>query len=51
MGNGVYKFHAGGFKLDPNNNLTVLFCLLKEHIAIIRTSSKTNCFNLSKLDY
>ena len=51
MGNGVYKFHAGGFKLDSNDNVKVLFCLLKEHIAIIRTSSKTNCFNLSKLDY
>ena len=40
MDNGVCKFHAGGFKLDSNNNLKVLFCLLKEHIAILRTSSE-----------
>ena len=40
MGNEVYKFHAGGFKLDSNNNVKVLFRLLKKHIAIIRTSSK-----------
>ena len=44
MGNGVYKFHAGGFKLDSNNNVKVLFCLLTEHIAIIRTSSQKKLF-------